>query len=62
MTPALFIRISSLVDDALKVSAAFFMDDRDARSSSRNVIFAFGAASLILFIAASAFDGVLAAK
>ena len=62
MTPALLIRQSSLSDLALKVSAAFFTDSRDARSRCRKVILALGTVPLMSAIADSALDGVLAAK
>lgn len=62
MTPALLMRISSLSDLPLNVSAAVFTDSREARSRCRKVMLALGTVPLISAMADSALDGVRAAK
>ena len=60
--PALFIRISRRFDCAENDFAASAMDEKDVRSSFKNVIWAAGTAFLISTMVFSAFDGVRAAR
>ena len=64
MIPALFIRISNRSLWARKVSAAFLVEERDARSSSRysTKSDAFGTAAEMPLIATSYFSNVLAQR
>ena len=62
MTPALFRRTSRRGSLAVKVSAADLMEAKEVRSSSRKVICASGTRILMSAMAASALEGVRAAR
>ena len=62
MIPALFIRMSKRFDSDVNWRAALEIDSKDARSNGRKMISAEGDSFLMATIAASPFDGVLAAR
>lgn len=62
MIPALLIRMSSLSERDLNSSAAFLTDGNDAKSISMNETLPLGTLFLISAMAASALDGVRAAR
>lgn len=62
MIPALLIRMSSLSARLRNSVAAFFTEAKEDRSSCRKEILASGTADCISLMAASAFEGVRAAR
>ena len=62
MTPALLTRISSRSDFARNWSAACLIEAKEVRSICRKVMLLFGTLCLISAMAASALEGVRAAR